>query len=34
MQELGEKYVTGNHIVSGKGLSLIHHFLTGEKAGN
>ena len=31
MQELGEEYVTGNHIVSGKGLSLIHHFLTGEK---
>jgi glucokinase len=31
MKELGEEYVTGNHIVSGKGLSLAHQFLTGEK---
>ncbi|RJQ56668.1 MAG: glucokinase [Nitrospiraceae bacterium] len=31
MRELGEEYLTGNHIVSGKGLSLIHKFLTGEK---
>jgi len=31
MHELGEEYVTGNHIVSGKGLSLIHYFLSGEK---
>lgn len=31
IQELGEDYITGNHIVSGKGLSLIHHFLSGEK---
>ncbi len=31
MHELDEEYVTGNHIVSGRGLSLIHHFLTGEK---
>lgn len=31
MRELGEEYVTGNHIVSGKGLSLIYQFLTGEK---
>lgn len=31
MQELGEEYLTGNHVVSGRGLSLIHHYLTGEK---
>jgi glucokinase len=31
MKELGEEYLTGNHIVSGMGLSLIHQFLTGEK---
>jgi glucokinase len=31
MLELDEEYVTGNHIVSGRGLSLIHQFLTSEK---
>lgn len=31
MKELGEKYLTGNHIVSGMGLSLIHEFHTGKK---
>jgi glucokinase len=31
MQELGEDYITPNHIVSGTGLSLIHQFLTGKK---
>lgn len=29
--ELGEEYVTGNTVVSGKGLSSIHRFLTGER---
>jgi len=31
MKELGEEYLTGNHIVSGMGLSLIHEFHTGKK---
>ncbi len=31
MQELGEEYVTGNLVVSGRGLSYVHQFLTGEK---
>ena len=30
LQELGEPYLTANHIVSGRGLSYIHRFLTGE----
>jgi glucokinase len=30
LQELGEAYVTNNHIVSGRGLSYTHRFLTGE----
>jgi glucokinase len=30
LKELGEAYVTNNHIVSGRGLSYIHRFLTGE----
>jgi len=31
MKKLGEEYLTGNHIVSGMGLSLIHEFHTGKK---
>lgn len=31
MQDLGEEYITANTVVSGKGLSLIHLFLTDEK---
>jgi glucokinase len=31
MRELDEEYITANTVVSGKGLSLIHQFLTGEK---
>jgi glucokinase len=30
--ELGDVYITGNTVVSGMGISLIHRFLTGEKA--
>ncbi len=30
-RELGTGYPTGNDVVSGKGLSLIHQFLTGER---
>jgi glucokinase len=30
LRELGEKYVTANSVVSGKGLSSVHRFLTGE----
>jgi glucokinase len=30
LRELGEEYVTANTIVSGRGLSSIHRFLTGE----
>lgn len=30
LQELGEDYITTNYVVSGKGLSYIHRFLTGE----
>jgi glucokinase len=29
--ELGEKYITANVVVSGRGLSYIHEFLTGKK---
>ncbi|NIS59794.1 MAG: glucokinase [Proteobacteria bacterium] len=29
--ELGEEYVTANTVVSGRGLSFIHRFLTGER---
>ena len=29
--EFGEEYLTGNTVLSGRGLSLIHRFLTGEK---
>jgi glucokinase len=31
IHELGEEYITANSVVSGKGLTLIHRFLTGEK---
>lgn len=31
MQELDEEYITANSVVSGRGLSLVHQFLTGEK---
>lgn len=31
LKKLGHKYVTGNKVVSGKGLSYIHKFLTGEE---
>jgi glucokinase len=31
LRELGEEYVTANAVVSGRGLSYIHHFLAGEK---
>lgn len=31
LNELGEEYITANIVVSGRGLSYIHHFLTGEK---
>ena len=31
MGELGEEYITANVVVSGRGLSYIHQFLTGEK---
>jgi glucokinase len=30
LQELGGAYVTYNHVVSGRGLSRVHRFLTGE----
>ncbi len=30
-KKLGDKYITGNKVVSGAGFSLIHEFLTGEK---
>ena len=33
VQEHGDKYITWNKIVSGRGLSHIHQFLTGEKFG-
>lgn len=33
IQELGDTYITWNKIVSGRGLSHIHQFLTGEKLG-
>jgi len=32
VRELGDVYITGNTVVSGRGISLIHRFLTGEKA--
>ncbi len=31
LKERGELYITGNTVVSGKGLSYVHRFLTGEK---
>ncbi len=31
IRELGEEYITGNTVVSGRGISLLHLFLTGEK---
>ena len=31
MRERGEEYVTGNTVISGRGLSYIHRFLTGER---
>ena len=31
IQEMGEEYITANSVVSGKGLTLIHQFLTGER---
>jgi glucokinase len=31
MQQLADRYITWNKVVSGRGLSLIHQFLTGEK---
>ena len=31
IHKLGEEYITANSVVSGKGLTLIHQFLTGEK---
>lgn len=33
IRELGEEYITGNTVVSGRGISLLHLFLTGEKLG-
>lgn len=30
MRERGERYITGNTVVSGKGLSYLHRFLTGK----
>jgi len=32
IRELGDIYITGNTVVSGRGISLIHRFLTGEHA--
>ena len=31
LRERGELYITGNTVVSGKGLGYVHRFLTGEK---
>lgn len=31
MRELGDSYITANKVVSGKGLSLVHKFLSGEE---
>ncbi len=31
LRERGEQYITGNTVVSGKGLGYVHRFLTGEK---
>lgn len=31
LTERGDRYITGNTVVSGQGLSYIHRFLTGEK---
>jgi glucokinase len=31
IRELGDVYITSNTVVSGRGISLLHHFLTGEK---
>jgi len=32
IRETGDVYITGNTVVSGRGISLIHRFLTGENA--
>lgn len=31
LKQLGDSYITWNKVVSGRGLSYIHHFLTGEQ---
>ncbi len=31
LKQLGEQYITGNTVVSGRGLSYVHQFLTGEQ---
>jgi glucokinase len=31
IRELGDVYITCNTVVSGRGISLLHHFLTGER---
>lgn len=31
MKERGDRYITGNTIISGGGLSYVHHFLTGKQ---
>ncbi|MHC4183404.1 MAG: glucokinase [Planctomycetota bacterium] len=33
LKETGEEYITANYVVSGKGISYIHRFLTGERLG-
>jgi glucokinase len=33
MKERGDQYITANTVVSGRGLSYLHHFLTGRKLG-
>ena len=33
MKERGDHYITANTVVSGRGLSYLHHFLTGRKLG-
>jgi glucokinase len=31
MNETGDTYITGNKLVSGRGISYVHQYLTGEK---
>lgn len=31
LREIGEEYITANYVVSGRGLTYIHRFLTGQK---